>query len=841
MAPRRNAAGSLWDDVRFALRSLRKNAGFTAVVLATLALGIGANAAIFGLMDQVMLRPVPVPDPHRLVVLDAPGIYSGHTSNNSDTLTTLSHPMFEGLRDRAPGFAGMIAFRATDAHVTIGTATESLNVDLVSGTYFPVLGLSPALGRLLGPEDDRTPGGHPVIVVSHRLFRTRLGADPGVLGRVLKVNGHPMTVVGVAPEGFEGLEVGPAIDLYVPLAMTVEVLPTWRPALGSWRVRWLTVMARLGEGQTLASAEAGSNTVYAQLLQEDIKDATTLAPRYRDEFLRKRLRLLPGARGTSALRDQARGPLVVLMGMVGLVLLIACANVAGLLLARGSSRQREIAVRTALGAGRGRLVRQLVTESLLLSLGGGVLGLVLSLWMGQTLIAALPFAGSSSALHSDPDLRVGVFAFALATLTGLACGLVPALQATRPPIMATLRNEATAVVGGASGSRVRRTLVVAQVALSLLLLVGAGLFSRSLANLRSLDPGFRPDRLVTFHVDPALSGYDQGQRLAFFDRLTEALRAEPGVESVSLAAMALMAGNDSSSTIKVEGYTEREDEDMNPNFNWVGPGFFETLGMPLVRGRDITDADRKGGTKVAVVNETFARYFFGDADPLGRRFGRVRSGLVDVEIVGVVRDGKGSSLREAPLRYAYVAAAQQDSLGEMTYYVRTAADPQGLLARVPALVARIDPALPVTEARTMPAQIGQSLFVERLVAGLAAAFGLLATLLAALGLYGVMAYAVAQRTREIGIRMALGAERRDVMRMVLRDVALLAGLGVVLGLPGGYGLGRAIQSQLFGLDARDPLTFVVATAALLLAALGAGYLPARRATRVDPLVALRSE
>ena len=578
MVPPSNAVGALRDDVRFALRALRKNAGFTAVVLATLALGIGANTAIFGLMDQVMLRPLPVPDPQRLVVLDAPGVYSGHTSNNSDTLTTLSHPMFEGLRDRAPGFSGVLAFRATDAHVTIGTAAESLNVDLVSGTYFPVLGLTPALGRLLGPEDDRTPGGHPVIVVSHRLFRTRLGGDPGVVGRVLKVNGHPMTVVGVAPEGFEGLEVGPAIDVYVPLAMTAQVLPTWRPTLGSWRVRWLTVMARLGEGQTLASAEAGSNTVYAQLLQEDLKDATTLAPRHRDEFLRKRLRLLPGARGTSALRDQARGPLVVLMGMVGLVLFIACANVAGLLLARGSARQRELAVRTALGAGRGRLVRQLVTESLLLSLGGGVLGLLLSLWIGHALIAALPFAGASGALTSEPDLRVGLFAFVLATLTGLACGLVPALQATRLPIVSTLRNEATAVVGGTSGSRFRRSLVVAQVALSLLLLVGAGLFTRSLANLRALDPGFRPDRLVTFHVDPALSGHDQGQRLTFFDRLTEVLRAEPGVESVTLAAVALMEGDDSSSTIKVEGYTEREDEDMNPNFNWVGPGFFETLG-----------------------------------------------------------------------------------------------------------------------------------------------------------------------------------------------------------------------------------------------------------------------
>jgi predicted permease len=526
--------------------------------------------------------------------------------------------------------------------------------------------------------------------------------------------------------------------------------------------------------------------------------------------------------------------------MVGLVLLIACANVANLLLARGSARQKELAVRLALGAGRRRLVRQLVVESLILSLGGGVLGILVSVWAGRLLIAALPYEDAVRTLTAEPDLRVAVFALLLAVATGLVFGLLPAVQATRVALAPTLKNEAAAVVGGTAHFRFRRGLVVAQIALSLLLLVGAGLFTRSLANLRSLDPGFLPEHLVTFRVDPFLNGHDVASAQALFDRVRGELGAEPGVKAVTMAREALMTNSDSSSTVKVEGYTSKEDEDMNPNYNYVGPEFFATMGMPLLRGRDVSDLDRMGGPKVAVVNETFARYFFGDQDPLGRRFGWGKNRETpDITIVGVVRDGKAASLREKPTRFYYLPAAQQERLGELTYYVRTAGDAEALAGRVPGIVRRVDPALPVSNLKTMRAQIRASLFVERIVATLSAVFGLLATLLAALGLYGVMAYAVSRRTREIGIRMALGADRGDVLRMVLRDVAVLVAFGVLLGLPGGYGLGRVIESQLFGLNARDPLTFAVAVSTLLLAALLAGYLPARRATRVDPMVALR--
>jgi predicted permease len=567
---------------------------------------------------------------------------------------------------------------------------------------------------------------------------------------------------------------------------------------------------------------------------------TTTNERFREALLTKTIVLLPGGRGTSELRGVSKLPLVVLMSMVGLVLLIACANIANLLLARASSRRKEIAVRLALGAGRRRLVRQLLVESLTLSLIGGALGLLVTVWTSGLLIRALPFEDATRALSTSPDVRVVLFAFALAVVTGLVFGLVPALQATRSDVASTLKDEAAAAIGGSHAFRFRQGLVVAQVALSLLLLIGAGLFARSLGNLRRLDPGFAAERVLAFSVDPSLSGQALPARVALLERVRDAIAAEPGVASVSLAEVGLMTSSNLSSSIRVEGYEAKEGEDMNPDFNGVAPGFFATLGIPILSGRDLSPADGAAAPNVAVVNETFARYFFGREDALGRRFSYARGGDA-VTIVGVVRDGKSASMREQPVRFVYTPFMQTEALGHATFYVRSAVDPAALGPRLRQLVTGVDPGLPVTDLKTLRTQIGESLFVERLVAALSAAFGLLATLLAAIGLYGVMSYAVALRTREIGVRMALGAERRAVFVLVLREVALLAAIGVALGLPGGYGLGRLVESQLFGLTARDPLTFAVATVALLLAAFVAGYLPAARAMRVDPVVALRYE
>ena len=831
----------LRQDLRFALRTLAKSPGFTLIVVLTLALGIGANTAIFTLMDQVMLRALPVPEPERLVVLDGPGAFSGSSHNHSDSLTPLSHPMFERLRDQNTVFAGVLGHYTAPVHLTVGTQTDNVNGDLVSGTFFDVLGVRPAAGRLFTAGDDRTPGAHPLVVLGHGFWTRRFAADPRIVGQAVSVNSHPMTVIGVAGPGFHGVEVGESVDVYVPLMMQAQVLPTWRRGLGDWRTRWLTVMARRKDGESIESARAGISVLYAQLLEEDLQNSEIKSERVRKAFVAKKLGLVPGGRGTSGLRDQSKTPLLVLMGMVGLVLLIACANVANLLLARASSRQKEIAVRLALGASRGRLVRQLLAESLVLAIAGGAFGVVFAAWTGDLLIRALPIESASRIFSVEPDLRVGLFALGLSLLTGLVFGLVPAFQSTRPALASTLKSESGSVMGGTTGFRFRKGLVIAQVALSLLLLIGAGLFTRSLINLRSLHPGFETERLLAFTVDPSLNGYDLARRFALFEEIQQELGAEPGVRLVSMAEEALMTNSNSSSTVVVKGYESKEGEDMNPNFNAVGPEFFATLGIPLVAGRELTSADRLDAPRVAVVNETFARYFFAGKDPLGRTFALGRDKDKEITIVGVAKDGKAASLREEPLRFVYLPYAQETGVGGLTFYVRSTVPPEALGPRVRQVVRRIDSTLPVTELKTMNTQILESLFVERMVATLSAAFGFLATLLAAIGLYGVMSYAVSLRTREIGVRVALGAERGTVLRMVLKDVAVLALIGVAVGLPSGYGLGRLVESQLFGLSARDPLTFAAATATLLLAAFLAGYIPSARATRVDPMVALRYE
>jgi predicted permease len=829
-------------DLRQALRSFAKNPAFTAVVVLTLSLGIGANTAIFSLMDQVLVRTLPVPEPRQLFLLHAPGSFSGTSSSHANSFVPLSHPMFERLRDGNPVFAGMLAEWPVGIHLNAGGQTSDVRADLVSGTYFETLRLHPAVGRLFTREDDRVPGGHPVVVLGHGFWTRRFAGDPGIVGQAVRVNDQAMTVIGVAPAGFHGITVGESVDVYVPLAMMSQVLPTWPRGLGDWRVRWLTVVARLKDGVSVPQATAAINVLYGQLLREDLATVKTASDRFRITFLQKQLQLLPAGRGTAGLRDQAQTPLLVLMGMVGLVLLIACANVANLLMARASSRQKEIAVRLALGASRGRLVRQLLVESVVFSLVGGALGIGLAVWTGTVIVKALPSDQAALVLRAEPDLRVALFAFTLAVLTGVVFGLVPALQSTRPQLAPTLKNETGSVIGGSAPFRLRKGLVVAQVALSLLLLIGAGLFTRSLFNLRALDPGFEPERLLAFSVNPALNGYELTRRFSLFKRLQDDLTAEAGVTSVSLAQEPLMTDSNTSSTVRVEGYEAREDEDMNPNFNSVGPGFFATMGIPLLAGRDLADSDVMDAPKVAVVNEAFAKYFFKDQSPIGRRFGMGRrSEGFTLTIVGLVRDSKAASLREKTIRFAYVPYTQDERIGQMTYYVRSSVDPVALGRRIRAVVGQADAGLPVTGLKSMRAQIREALFVDRMVASLSGAFGFLATLLAAVGLYGVMSYTVSLRTREIGIRVALGAERWTVLLMVLKEVAVLALLGVAIGLPSGYGLGRLIESQLFGLTALDPLTFGLATATLLVSAMLAGYIPAARATRVDPLVALRYE
>jgi predicted permease len=828
--------GGFIRDVRLALRGLRKNPGFAVVVVLTLALGIGANTAIFSLLDQVLLRRLPVRDPQRLVLLDGPGAFIGRTMN----AITFSYPMYRDFRDHTEVFEGVLA--RFPVGLTLGWEGQSERVsgDLVSGNYFDVLGVRPAVGRVFTAADDRTPGAHPVVVLSYGFWQRRFAGDPSVLNRTLTLNGHAMTIVGVAARGFAGIEVGESPDVMVPMMMKAQMTPTWDD-LENRRSRWVTVMARLKAGVSREQAEAQMNVLYRQILESEIRNVTNASASFRERFVSKHLFVYAAGRGLSSLRDRFTTPLVVLMCMVGVVLLIACANVANLLLARATARHREIGIRMALGAGRVRIIRQQLAESLVLALAGAAAGLVFAAWTGRFLLSAVPGGAAARGLHAGPDPRIVMFALGLSLLTALVFGLVPSLQASRATVIAALKEEAGSVAGGGRQARTRRILVVCQVGLSMLLLAGAGLFARSLYNLKNVDPGFALDNLVAFTVNPSLSGYSGDRALGLFQRLQEEVAAVPGVHGVSMAELGPLSGNDWTMTIRVDGYTAKEDENMSPNVDGIGPRYFSTMGIPLISGREFTPQDTKDAPRVAIISETTARYFFGNQSPLGRRFGIGRSTPSNIEIVGVVRDARALDLRNQPTRFVYLPYPQSPELGPMTFYARVA---PGVTAPAGALreaVQRLDPNLPLYDMKTMEAQVDESLFIDRMVAALSTAFGVLATLLAAVGLYGVMSYAVARRTREIGIRMALGAERGRVLWLVLREVAFLAITGIVLGLGAALLVTRRIQSQLYGLSPTDALTLVGATLVLALVALLAGYVPARRATAIDPMMALRSE
>jgi len=826
----------IWRDIRHAIRGLRKAPGFLAIVILTLGLGIGANAAIFSLMDQILLRPLAVHNPSALVLLDGPGAFLGRTTN----AMTLSYPMYRDLRDRNEVFTGVLARFPFALTAVWRGASERANGDLVSGNYFEVLGVQPALGRVFNASDDRTPGAHPIAVLSYGYWQRKFAGDPLVINQTITVNGHPLTIVGVSDRRFTGIQIGSAVDIMVPMMMKAQMTPTWND-LDNRRSRWLNVMARLKPGVSRTQAAAAMNVIYRQINEQEIKELPSTSQAFRKRFISKQLDVLPGQKGLSDLRREFSTPLIVLMSMVGVVLLIACANVANLLLARTTARQKEISLRLALGANRARIIRQQFVESGLLALAGTVVGLVLAWWTGAMLIRALPGDPAARTLSADPDVRVTLFALAVGILTAFVFGIVPALQATRATVTSALKEDSGSVSGGGRQARLRRTLVIAQVALSMLLLAGAGLFARSLYNLKAVDPGFRVDHLVAFSIDPSLSGYDGDRLTTLYQRLQAELTAVPGVHSVSMSENGALTGNDWQMTIRVDGYQIKEGEDMNPRVDGVGPRYFETMGVPLVSGREFTDRDVKGAPRVAIINETMAKYFFEGSSPIGRRFGFARGSATDIEIVGVVKDVRSLDLRDQAPRFVYIPYAQDESVTQLTYYVRAARDARAMPTALRQAVQRIDANLPIFDMKSMQVQVDESLFVERMVAVLSVAFGALATLLAAIGLYGVMSYAVTRRTREIGIRMALGAERRRVLWLVLKEVAVMSVVGIVGGLAAALWLTRQVQAQLFGLAPTDPATLTVAALLLGLIALAAGYFPARRATTIDPLVSLRTD
>jgi predicted permease len=839
-------------DIRYAARVLVKDPLFTALAVLTLALGIGANTAIFTLLDQVLLRLLPVKNPQQLVLLTMRGRHYGNNWGGN----AISYPMYRDFQDHNEVFSGMFCRFPTRVNLTFGGQAERVEAELVSGTYFNVLGVTTVLGRPFTPEDDRVPNGHPLLILSYDYWKQRFGGDPSILGRTVTVNKHDLTVIGVAQAGFDGVELGHSTKLFIPVMMQQQVVIVPMEMLKDRRSRWVNAFGRLKPGVTLKQAKASLQPFMHSMLEMEVREAAfSRASAYdREQFLKCWIDTRPGSQGRSYVRQELSTPLWVLMAITGVVLLIACANLANLLLSRATGRQREIAVRLAVGASRGRIVGQLLVETLCLSAVGGLAGLAFAFWADRALMAVyLPADSGGLSISAAPDFRILLFTLGVTIMTALVFGLVPALKTTKPDIGKTLKDQAGSVVGGVHGG-LRKTLVVTQVSLSLLLLIGAGLFLRSLNNLSRLGSGFPAERLVGFNIDPSLGGYTPEQSKIFYQQLTESLSAIPGVQSVGLASMRILENDEWDSGMTVEGYTPgRPDDHAQPFMNQIGENYFATLGVPIVAGRDFSAKDNrevKYGPQpddwtptTVMINQEFARRYFQGQNPIGRHlgFGTDPGSRTDMEIIGVVKDIKYTNLRDDIPAQAFIPYYGSHFMGSMTVYLRTAVDSNQLMPAVRAKVRDLDQNLPLYSMRTMEVQISNSLTTERMIASLSTVFGFLATLLATIGLYGVMAYNVAQRRREIGIRMALGAGAGNVIGMVMRDALLLVAIGIAVGVPASLALMRAVQSQLYGLTAHDPSTLVLATGGLAVVACVAGYLPALRASRLDPMAALRYE
>jgi putative ABC transport system permease protein len=835
---------SLWQDIRYGLRMLAKNPGFTAIAVITLALGIGANTAIFSLMNQVLLRRLPVRDPGELVVLHNPGPLTGRLSSDGDNTESFSYPMYKGLREGSAAVCNMLARSSFPASIASQGQTERGSGEFVSGNYFEVLGVSPAVGRVFTLDDDRVPGGEPYAVLSNSYWHRRFGGDPGVLNMTLLVNNVEMTVVGVARAGFTGVQIGQSPDVFVPLMMTSRMTLD-SSALDEWNDYWIKVLARRSPGVSEQQVATGLNAAYQPLLREQLQKITSpWNEQKRQSFLNKKILLTPGNRGRNVLQRDAGGPLVVLFAMVALVLLIACTNVANLLLARGAARQREFAIRGAMGASRGRLVRQLVIESLLCALAGGVVGIAIGSWLNTILTPIMAANAGIEGLTPKLDLGVLGFAIAATLVSGIFFGIIPAWRVTRNSVTDVIKDQGSTSSASVSHVRFRKVLVAGQVAFTMLLLAGAALFTRTLWNLRTVKLGIRTEHVISFSIAPVLNGYDTKRHIALVDQLRARISTLPGVRSVGTSEVATLTGDNEGSNITIEGGTQLLEEQQDVNYVAVSPGYLSTLGVPLLSGREFREGDGATSPKVAVVSEAMAKQFFPGRNPIGMHFAFGGGAKVkpNIEIVGLVKDVKQDHVKsQTTYPYVYVPYAQRDELSSMTFYVSTERDPLLLASTLQNEVRQADPNLPVYDVKTMERVVEEDLFSARLVAVLSGSFASLAALLAALGIYGVLAYLVVQRTREIGIRMALGAESGDVRRLIVKEVGSMVVTGVAVGLPLAYIMARLSESLLFGVSAANPTTYLLGLVLIAVVAVVACYVPARRATRVDPLVALRYE
>ena len=830
-------------QLKLALRSLTKTPFVTIVAVLSLALGIGANAAIFSLFDQTLLKTLSVQAPENLVNLAAPGPKPGSTSCNQagGCEEVFSYQMFRDLEGAQSGFSGIAAHRAFGANLAHSSQTVRGQGMLVSGSYFRVLGLQAALGRLFDPGDDETIGEHYVTVLAYDYWENQLGSDPGILNQSIIINGHPMTIVGVAPRGFEGTTIGSEPDVFVPISMRGQMSPGFT-GFENRLSYWAYLFARLKPGVTIEQADTEINATYSAILdQVEAPLQGGMSAQTLERFRAKQITLAEGRRGQSSLQGDTRTPLILLLTITGVVLLIACANIANLLLARGAARGQEMAIRGSLGAGRRHLLAQLLTEALLLAALGGVASLfVARVTLGVIATFLPPEALRTLALELSPTV-LG-FTAALSLGTGILFGLYPALHSTRPDLVTMLKANTGQPSGARGAARFRSGLVTAQLALSMTLLASAGLFIKSLVNVSRVDLGIRTESVVTFAISPELNGYEAERSLAFFERTEEELAAIPGVVSVSAALVPVLAGSSWGSSVRVEGFQSGPDVDASSRFNEVGPNYFSTLGMPLLAGREFSVSDGAGAPKVAIVNEAFTRKFGLDSrNAVGRFMASGRGDELDTQIVGVVQDARYADVKQEVPPVFFRPYRQDEGLGSINFYVRTSLELNQILAAIPPLMGRLDPNLPVQELKTLERQVQENIMLDRLISTLSVAFAVLATLLATVGLYGVLAYTVTQRTREIGLRMALGAGGGQVKWMVLKQVARMTLIGGTIGIVAASFLGRAAESILFGIEGSDPFVFVAVAVLLAGVALGAGYIPAQRASKIDPMEALRYE
>lgn len=799
---------------------LSKRPGFTLTVVVTLALGIGGNATIFTWIKAVLLDPLPgIERPDQLVEI------WGATRHNSALST--SYLDYLDFRDRNAALSGLAAHQMLAMNLGRGEKPERVRGAVVSGNYFDVLGVRALIGRTFLPEEDRTPNSHPVAVIGYGLWQRRFGSDPHVIGQTITLNEHDFNIIGVTPADFGSPFAGNAIDVWTPVMMKDYVA---RPhfSLTDRGSRWLMVMGRLKPGATVSQAQANIAAIARQLEEA--------YPRTNEQL---GVEVYSVEESPYSLKRNLQSSLAILMAAVAVVLLIACANVANLLLARAASRRKEIAVRVALGGSRLRLVRQMLTESLVLAAMGAGIGLTLAFWAARFLPAFLPPYAAGGSFNARPDASVFAFTAALTVITTVLFGLAPTLQASRPDLVTALK-ETTAMVGrGRRWVSLRHGLVVTQVALSMVALIGAGLFVRSLREAYNANPGFDPHQVLLAAFDPFLSGYDENRGREFYRRLVERARNLPGVQSATLARrLPLTLGGIAFANVTIDGYASAPEEDMRLNYETVGPHYFQTMRIPLVRGRDFDERDNERAQRAVVINETMARRYWPKGGALGQRLKLTTNDWL--EIVGIAKDVKNRSLSEAPRPFLYLPLFQ-DYRSNMILVTRTAMNPDQAVHAVQSAVAALDAGMPMFDVKTFEEHIGVSLFLQRMAATLLSIFGLLALALAALGLYGVMAYAVSQRTRELGIRMSIGATRGDVLKLILGQAVMLAAIGMTGGLVTALAVTRFAANLLYGISPADPLTFTLIAVMLFAVAVVAGYLPARRATRIDPMIALRCE